>query len=260
MSAPLGELIDQRAHPLHDDDFRASCATQLNEAGALVLHDFFTDRFVETVRADATGREDEAYFASNTHNVWLTQANRSLPEDHVFNHQIISTKGLLADDQIEQTSCLRSVYDSVEFREFIAAVVGEAAVHPYADDLSSINVHFHRDGEELGWHFDNSSFAVTTLITPPESGGVFECVPDLRRLPDGEENFDGVRDAIENATGVQGLDFGPGDLVVFRGRNSMHRVTPSRGNHTRILIVFAFNTEEGIGLSDSAKETFYGRS
>ena len=200
MSTLLGELIDQRTHPLHDDDY-------------------------------------------------------------VFNQQIISTKGLLADDQIEQTSCLRSVYDSpLEFPEFIAAVVGEAAVHPYTDDLSSINVHFHEDGEELGWHFDNSSFAVTTLITPPESGGVFEYVPDLRRLPDGEENFDGVRDVIENAPGVRELDFGPRDLVMFRGRNSIHRVTPSRGNGTRILIVFAFNTEEGIALSESAKETFYGRS
>jgi hypothetical protein len=260
LSTLLGELIDQRTHPLHDDGYRTSCATQLNEAGALVLHGFFTDRFVEAVRADSTGREDEAYFASNTHNVWLTQANLALPDDHVFNHQIISTKGLLADDQIEQTSCLRSVYDSVEFPEFIAAVVGEAAIHPYTDDLSSINVHFHRDGEELGWHFDNSSFAVTTLITPPESGGVFEYVPDLRRLPDGEENFDGVRDVIENAPSVRELDFGPRDLVLFRGRNSIHRVTPSRGNRTRILIVFAFNTEEGIALSESAKETFYGRS
>ena len=260
MSTLLHTLIDRRTHPLEDADYHRSCATQLNDSGALVLRGFFTDRFVESVRASSTGREDEAYFASNTHNVWLTEANSELPNDHVFNHQITSTKGLLADDQIEQTSCLRSVYDSVEFRKFIAAVVGEDAVRPYADDLSSINVHFHRDGEELGWHFDNSSFAVTTLITPPESGGVFECVPDLRHLSNGEENFDGVRDAIENASGVRELDFGPGDLVMFRGRNSMHRVTPTQGNRTRILIVFAFNTEEGIGLSDSAKETFYGRS
>ena len=40
----------------------------------------------------------------------------------------------------------------------------------------------------------------------------------------------------------------------------MHRVTPTGGDRTRILIVFAFNTEPDIGLSDSALGTFYGRT
>jgi len=51
----------------------------------------------------------------------------------------------------------------------------------------------------------------------------------------------------------------PGALVLFRGRNSMHRVTPTKGKTTRMLVVLAYNTEAGITLSDSAKQTFYGR-
>jgi len=51
----------------------------------------------------------------------------------------------------------------------------------------------------------------------------------------------------------------PGDLMLFRGRNSIHRVTPSAGDRTRVLVVFAYNTEPGLGLSDAAKEAFYGR-
>jgi hypothetical protein len=40
----------------------------------------------------------------------------------------------------------------------------------------------------------------------------------------------------------------------------MHRVTPTIGAVTRLLVVFAFNDRPGIGLSDSALLTFYGRT
>ncbi len=252
--------IDLRGHPIHDPVYRANCATTLDEHGALVLERFFTHDFVRTVLEDSAEREADAYFANDTHNIWLTPPDSDLPGDHIFNRQIVSTKGLLADDQLSTDSPLRAVYDEALFRSFIAAVVGVEAVHPYADMVSSINVHFHRDGEELGWHFDNSSFAVTTLIQAPQDGGVFEYVPGARSTNDDIECYDRVTAAVDHGTGARTLSFAPGDLVVFRGRNSMHRVTPSRGTRTRILVVFAFNTEPNIGLSASALETFYGRT
>ena len=36
--------------------------------------------------------------------------------------------------------------------------------YPYEDPLSSINIHYASEGQELGWHFDNSSFAITLLL------------------------------------------------------------------------------------------------
>jgi hypothetical protein len=252
-------MIDLQLHPITDSEYLASCRSRLDSNGALVLHRFFSSEVIDSVLSESTGRDHEAFFASTTHNVWLTERDQSLPSEHVFNKQIVSTKGLLADDQIETQSALRSVYDDADFRAFIASVVNVEAVYPYADELSSINVHFHRDGEELGWHFDNSSFAVTALIQAPKDGGVFEYVTDLRDAEADDQNFAGVEEAVVNGRGVESLEFSAGDLVLFRGRNSMHRVTPSRGDRTRILVVFAFNTEPDIGLSESAKQTFYGR-
>lgn len=251
--------IDLAEHPIDDPSYQAQCAESLDQDGALVLSGFFTDTFVAAVLDDSVGREPEAFFANDTHNIWLTPPDPDLAADHIFNRQIVSTKGLLADDQLGADSALRHVYDHGAFRRFIASVVGVDAVHPYADELSSINVHFHRDGEELGWHFDNSSFAVTALIQAPERGGDFEYVTGLRSTSEAIERYDDVTAAVDRGVGVQILDFEPGDLVLFRGRNSMHRVTPSHGTTTRVLVVFAFNTEPNIGLSASALETFYGR-
>jgi hypothetical protein len=58
---------------------------------------------------------------------------------------------------------------------------------------------------------------------------------------------------------VTTLNMEAGCLVLFRGRNSMHRVTPTIGDTTRMLVVLAYNTKPGVSLSESARKTFYGR-
>ena len=252
--------IQSSSHAITDSGYIDQCRRTLDAEGALVLRGFFTPDAVQQVLDASDRRQSEAFFTTTgTHNVYLTPPDPNLPPDHVVNRQITSTKGCLADDEIPADSPLREVYDSPSFRSFLCGVLGIDEIHPYADSLSSINVHFHRDGQELGWHFDNSEFAVTLLIRAPEAGGVFEYVPALRDANAGDLNFPGVADVLDGRTTPLTLDFEPGDLVLFRGRNSMHRVTPSRGPTARILVVFAFNTEPDIGLSDSAKKTFYGR-
>lgn len=58
---------------------------------------------------------------------------------------------------------------------------------------------------------------------------------------------------------VQKLAREAGTLVLFRGRNSLHRVTPVVGDRTRTLGVLAYNDAPGISLAASAQMTFYGR-
>lgn len=55
------------------------------------------------------------------------------------------------------------------------------------------------------------------------------------------------------------LAINEGNLVLFRGRNALHRVTPTEGDKTRMLVVLAYNAQPGIELSESARMTFYGR-
>ena len=199
------------------------------------------------------------FYADTTHNVYLTDPDPSLPADHSFNRQIISTKGLIADDHVAADSPLRDLYNDEHFRSFLAQVLGIEQVHPYADDLSSINVHFADQGRELGWHFDNSAFAVTMLLQAPDAGGVFEYVPALRSSATGDMAFERVAAVLDGREPVKTLSFAPGALVLFRGRDALHRVTPVKGSTTRLLVVFAYNEEPGITLSESARTTFYGR-
>ena len=89
---------------------------------------------------------------------------------------------------------------------------------------------------------------------------MFEYVPALRDHGNGDMNFEGVGEVLDGD--VQGipLDIRAGTLALFRGRNSLHRVTPTLGDTLRIQVVMAYNTEPGVGLSEQARITFYGRT
>ena len=256
------DLLDVVRHPLDEATYRARCRAVLDIDGALVLPGLVRADVVDAIVAEVSPLEDQAFFAASTHNVYLTDPDTTLPTDHPFNRQVTSTKGLIADDQVSAGSPLRSIYGDRRLRSFLCAVLGIDSIHPYADTLSSINVHFAPAGRELGWHFDNSSFAVTLLLQAPEGGGAFEYVAGARDSTAGEQGFETVDAVLDGEAGadVATLAFAPGDLVLFRGRDALHRVTPTTGATTRLLVVFAFNDEPGVRLSDSALATFYGRS
>ena len=255
----LEDIINFDACPLNTSGFRDACRKQLDRDGVLTLPGFLHQTAIESLVEEAENQRHLAFYTSASHNVYLTKPDLELAEGHIFNRQITSSKGCITTDQIPTNSGLHKVYNASVFRDFACAVLGENRLYEYADPLSSINVHYAEAGKELGWHFDNSSFAITLLLQAPEDGGAFEYVRDLRDADKGELNFTGVKAVLDGAMPIQHLTMAPGTLVMFRGRNSIHRVTPTIGDICRILVVFAYNAEPDIALSEAARMTFFGR-
>ncbi|WP_186827061.1 HalD/BesD family halogenase [Shimia ponticola] len=252
-------IVDFETYPISDAEFGNACAERLNRDGVLVLPDFIRPAALETMRAEAEAGRAEAYFCAQNHTVYLTPEDPDLDDDHPVNRQVVSSKGCICDDRVAADSPLRELYDAAEFRNFVRAVTGQPELHPYADPLSSINIHYAERGQELGWHFDNSSFAITLLIQKPEAGSRFEYIKDLRDANAGDMNYGGVAALLDGDTKPDVLTMEPGTLVLFRGRNSIHRVSPNDSDKTRMLAVLAYNDEPGVSLSESARMTFYGR-
>lgn len=259
MTHLLAHLIDFNCCPITDADFIAATKAALDRDGAVCLDGFLTEAARQNMIKAGKAEQHQAFYTKGTHNVYLTPPDDARDAHHPFNRQVSSSKGCITTDQVPQDCGLHDIYFSDDFRHFIASVVGEEAVYPYEDPLSSINIHYAAEGQELGWHFDNSSFAITLLLEKPEAGGEFQYVRDVRDADQGEMNFDGVSDILDEKSAIDTLDITPGTLVLFRGRNSIHRVTPTVGDITRMLVVLAYNNSPGVALSENARMTFYGR-
>ncbi|WP_421505124.1 HalD/BesD family halogenase [Erwinia rhapontici] len=256
---PLASLLHLSAHPITDAGYTATCQQQLAASGALVLRGFLTPAALAAIKQEGDDNQHLAFYASSQHNVYLQKPDDAFAADHPRNRQVVSSKGCITDEEIPAASALRTLYDSDAFKAFLCGVLQEQQLFPYADNLSSINLHYAHAGQELGWHFDNSSFAITLLIQKPEAGGVFEYVSHLRNAEAGEMNYSGVGAVLDGEHPVEKLAIEPGDLVLFRGRNALHRVTPTEGDTTRMLVVLAYNAQPDVSLSESARMTFYGR-
>ncbi len=256
----ISDIINLQRYPISDlEGFATECHEKLKEHGSVVLPDFIGPHALKGIKEEAEEKKHLAFFSDKTHTPYLSPLDPDYPIDHPRNRQVVSTKGCITDDQVGENSALRILYDSKKFRQFLCTVLGESALFPYEDPLSSINVHYHKTGQELGWHFDNSSFAITLMIQSAESGGQVEYVKQLRNSEIGDMNFDGVGKVLDGITKPVQLAQTEGALVLFRGRDTIHRVTPNTGNRDRILVVLAYNTEPGISLSEEARLTFYGR-
>ena len=295
----IQNIIDLDECPLGNANFTELCQKKIDENGVLTLPKFLNEQVIKYLVEEGSAAQHKAFYSNSTHNVYLTKNNPDYDDEHVFNRQVVSSKGCITDDQISEISPLKTLYQSNIFRDFLAKVLNERQVvsskgcitddqisensplktlyqsnifrdflakvlneqklYEYEDPMSSINVHYASEGQELGWHFDNSSFAITLLLQAPEAGGSFEYIKDFRDSEAGEMNFEGVESLLDGIKKPEFLKVEPGTLVLFRGKNSIHRVTPTRGNKTRMLVVLAYNTKPGVSLSKSAQMTFFGR-
>lgn len=255
----IENIINLQKHPLEDQAYRHKCRAILEQKGVCMMEDWLTKKAITAIVAEAMASKHHAYYCKDTHNVYLTPFDNNYSKKHVVNRQITSSKGCIADDIISDNCPLRILYNDNGFKDFLQCILAEEKLYPYKDSLASVNIHYASAGHELGWHFDNSSFAITLLLQAPDAGGQFQYVKALRKTADGKINFQGVEEVLDGKRKPQTLDIKPGTLVLFRGRDCLHRVTPTIGDKTRILSVLAYNTKPNIELSQVARMTFYGR-
>jgi hypothetical protein len=261
----IGDIIDLGRYPI---DRRASPACQqligiaqesLADPGAFVLEGFVRPAALAAVLDDADAMAKAAFRSSNPHNVYLAPADPAFPADHARNRLVRSEKSVLADDQLPADSLLRRIYGAECFRAFLCRVLDVKGLYPFEDPLAPINVSFYGKGEELGWHFDNSPFAVTLLLRDAEAGGVFEYVPNNRgETPEAYAAIARVLDGDHRD--VRELRQSRGALVLFKGARSLHRVTPCKGRAPRTIAVLSYSAEPGRSLKEHTRFLFYGRA
>ena len=110
----------------------------------------------------------------------------------------------------------------------------------------------------LPWHFDSCEFTLSLMIQKPEKGGIFEYCPNIREP--GNENFEEVKKVIDgDRTKVRQLKLEPGDLQIFKGRFTLHRVTKVEGNRSRYLAIPAYVLDPWRVNTPEHSRTIYGK-
>ena len=88
----------------------------------------------------------------------------------------------------------------------------------------------------LPWHFESCEFTLSLMIQKPDKGGIFEYCPNIR-VP-GNENFEEVKKVLDgDRSRIRQLKLEPGDLQIFKGRFTLHRVTKVEEYKSRYMYI-----------------------
>ena len=260
----IDDLVDIATYPLDQPNsvaYKSAVAearSQLQDDGCAVIKNLLRPTAVKIISQEVIERKSNTHFSISKMNPYFhTTKNPEYPDHHPVNTFIERSSGFIPGDSWDESLAIDILFRSEMLTNFIRDALETQAVHCYADPLAGLTANILDPGQQFAWHFDTNEFAVTAMIDEADDGGLFQYVP-LIRTPD-NESFERIQKVLDDdCSEVKTLELHAGDLQIFRGRHSLHRVTrvpkTSRPRHSAI---FAYTAEPGvIGRVERTKQLF----
>jgi hypothetical protein len=251
--------IDDLANPV-TTRMIAETREKLAKEGCAVLKGFVGKEALAKLVSEAEKASPNAHASRNRTNVYFTKDDPNLPQSHPARRFYERSNAFIPADNFGAGSGIRAIYDFPAFANFVRECLGETVgrFFPYADPLADVIVNMADEGEGFPWHFDTNNYTVTLALQNADEGGEFEYAPDIRK---GDENLEEVTRVLDGVSPLtRTLVLEPGDLQIFKGRYSLHRVAPLRGARRRYVAIFSFVESEGMVGSLERTRQLYGKT
>ena len=246
MNDRLKTIVDLDQYPIHNLNLPIikklieRCKEELEENSCSTISNFILPQSLEIMRSELEKQLDEVYMSKESINAYLyAKDDPSLPNDHPKRNFMNRYNGYLNSDCFSKNSEMKYLYETEELLKFISACLGVSPIYRWADPLACHAYNVMKSEGVLPWHFDSCEFTLSLMIQKPENGGVFEYCPNIREP--GNENFEEVKKVLDGERlRVRRLKLEPGDLQIFKGRYTLHRVTKVEGKKSRYMCIPAY--------------------
>ena len=260
----MNKLVNLEKYPLDRLDSPAGqrlveqCIDDLEHEGMFTLKGFMRREVIDEILPDLLQKfKHESFLHRREHNIYFSDDLADIPADHPALARVNTVNHTLCGDQLAEP--LLAIYRWSGLTEFLARIMDIPKLYPMDDPLACANILGYYEGEGLNWHFDRSEFTTTLLLQAPQEGGEFQYRQGLRSEQD--PNYEAVARLLRGEDSeIASLKLGAGDLNVFKGKNTAHRVSPPVGNLARLVTVFSYYETPGKVFSDEENLGFYGRT
>ena len=216
-----------------------SARTGLAEHNCVVIDGMVRSSTLVAMCCEAVAQAPAATCTEAWLNPYFSTPPRDCPADHPLRRLALRRHGMIRADRFDTGGTIRAVFENSDLTRFVAACLGYETLHAWRDPYGCVNVNVQQPGRDFSWHFDHNDFTVSILLQAPDDGGVFEYAPDIRTAED--ENYDEVRKVLDgDRSRVRTLELSPGNLQLFRGGNTLHRVTAPRGGTDRLCLLLSY--------------------
>ena len=260
------DLIDLDRYPITNPVSgvtRALIAEQrrsLAHKGVAILPGFVKPDVIAAMARQGDALKERAHLEDVWGSPYLELPDESYPTGHPRRANVHSLTWVIAYDLIPKGTLARLLYEWDPLMHFIGEILERRPLYRMADPMGALNVTLMDADHVQGWHYDNADFVVSLAIRSSRAGGTFECAPLIRSAAD--EHYDEVAAVLrdEAPERVEIFPMTPGTLMIFAGRNSVHRVSPVQGDISRQVALFAYDTRPDADSTALFKMLRYGRS
>ncbi|MFT5342853.1 MAG: hypothetical protein ACI9BH_002069 [Paracoccaceae bacterium] len=256
-------IIDTDRYPLDqpDSDLLQQAIAQaragLEKDGCARLSGFIRPEAQAALAFETTALSPRALHSCEEYTPYGSGPNDSFPEDHPQCRAHRTTSGSVTRDLIPTDGLIQQIYSNPHLIAFIAACLSAEEIYQFADPMRGLIINSMDEGNVLGWHFDANEFIVSLMTRRAEVGGMFEYCPGIRAP--GHENFEDVKGVLDGKPDlIKNLDLQVGDLQLFKGRYSLHRVNQIEKG-TRHTAIFGYALQPGFIGSVASTMKVYGR-
>jgi hypothetical protein len=263
----ISDLVNLETYPLHEPQgagYRLvvqHARTQLAATGCALNKDFIHADGLRVLGEEIWATKPDTHYSTQKINPYFhTETNANYPLDHPVNTFTERSSGFIPGDSWAAGCATDVLFREPTVARFLADCLGLPALYCYADPLAGLTSNILDPGQQFAWHFDTNEFAVTVLVEEADSGGLFEYYPGIRSADD--EGFTRIGELLAGSRkGVISLNLRPGDLQVFKGRHSLHRVTRlAAGSRPRHAAIFAYTEQDNVIGRLERTQQLFGRA
>jgi hypothetical protein len=246
MNDRLQTIVDLEKYPIHNLNSSnikrliKRCKEDLDQFSCATIPNFILPKSLKIMNSELENQLDEVYMSKESINAYLNaKDDKNLAKDHPKRTFMSRYNGYLNSDCFKKDSEMKYLYETNALLNFISACLGVSPIYRWADPLACHAYNVMNPDGILPWHFDSCEFTLSLMIQKPEKGGVFEYCPNIREP--GNENFEEVKKVLNGERKrVKKLLLEPGDLQIFKGRFTLHRVTKVEGQKSRYMCIPAY--------------------
>ena len=245
----MHSILNSETYPIHRHNdpqtlrVIASARSELTTFGACHFSQFLSAAGLSDCLKEAMSLESKAHPSNNEYTPYYQEPDDGYPAGHPRNSTVRFAVRYISRKLIPQESPLRMLFEGDDLLAFLRNLLPNEPLYRYSDDRGSLNYTVMGTNDQLGWHFDACELVASVLLRPADFGGDFEYIPAVRSTDD--ENFGAVESILSGQDERRKtVTFQSGDLLLFRGRHSLHRVTSIEGTTTRLMALMSFDNVE----------------
>ena len=262
-SLDIGQIIDLDRYPFHQpgspqlESLMARGKAALERDALFCLEGFVRPDMIAPMAEELERLVPRAIRYESERIAYIEEAPE-LPADHPHNLTHPCSYHQVLNYQIANDSPLRRIYYWQPLTDFLGELCGYDSFYRSDCPHLALTAKIAGEGDTDGWHYDSNDVVFSLLLQAPEAGGAFEYAPHLRSETD--ERYDALEAVLADPEHrAIRPEMAVGNLVVFKGDLSLHRVTPVEGDRNRVVALFCYDRAPGTAFAQSYIDELHER-